>query len=386
LLSQTDAITPIQNEDNFCKNKQPAVHANQQVESQLTVVTDENSSRDNDNNVLSSTLQSSSSTSTAASVISTLATTVTAPTSPSPATHRKYTIGMVGHPNAGKSSLINAILGRPAVSVSKTPGHTKHLQTIPLTEDLQLCDCPGLVFPAVDMPRPLQVLMGIFPPTQLREPYSCVTYLAERLNLPVIYNLSREFEENSRSGGINSADQKKVSAAKGGRKALSSRDEVDLFDILDEEVAKEALAKKKEDFAWSSWTICESLAARKGYRLPGVGGRPDTFKAGLDIVNDCLEGRLTFFFEPPGSEGDEYDLKVRKRAEQKANALKNEFKTDKYSDNDEDIEDRNKTSKQQAKKKKKKMQFNTNRSNLSSYRNKDAAPKKNKSKDTLEYA
>lgn len=40
------------------------------------------------------------------------------------------TLGMVGQPNVGKSSLINSLVGRRVVSVSKTPGHTKHFQEI----------------------------------------------------------------------------------------------------------------------------------------------------------------------------------------------------------------------------------------------------------------
>ena len=35
------------------------------------------------------------------------------------------------------------------VRVSETPGKTKHFQTLPLTEDITLCDCPGLVMPSI---------------------------------------------------------------------------------------------------------------------------------------------------------------------------------------------------------------------------------------------
>ena len=42
------------------------------------------------------------------------------------------------------------------VSVSKTPGHTKHFQTIFISKSVKLCDCPGLVFPSL-MPKQLQV-------------------------------------------------------------------------------------------------------------------------------------------------------------------------------------------------------------------------------------
>ena len=66
------------------------------------------------------------------------------------------TLGMVGHPNVGKSSLINSLVGKRVVSVSKTPGHTKHFQTIFITPKIRLCDCPGLVFPSL-IPRPFQV-------------------------------------------------------------------------------------------------------------------------------------------------------------------------------------------------------------------------------------
>jgi large subunit GTPase 1 len=38
------------------------------------------------------------------------------------------TIGMVGYPNVGKSSTINALLTYKKVSVSSTPGKTKHFQ------------------------------------------------------------------------------------------------------------------------------------------------------------------------------------------------------------------------------------------------------------------
>ncbi|RWA06938.1 hypothetical protein EKO27_g8157 [Xylaria grammica] len=60
---------------------------------------------------------------------------------------RRLEIGLVGYPNVGKSSTINALIGAKKVSVSATPGKTKHFQTIHLSDKVILCDCPGLVFP-----------------------------------------------------------------------------------------------------------------------------------------------------------------------------------------------------------------------------------------------
>ncbi|CAI2184324.1 13708_t:CDS:10 [Funneliformis geosporum] len=90
--------------------------------------------------------------------------------------HELITIGLVGHPNVGKSSLINSILGRTVVSVSKTPGHTKHFQTIHLSKIVRICDSPGLVFPSL-LPKQIQILSGMYPVSQVREPYKSILKL-----------------------------------------------------------------------------------------------------------------------------------------------------------------------------------------------------------------
>ncbi len=56
---------------------------------------------------------------------------------------------MVGYPNVGKSSVINSVFGVKKVAVASMPGKTKHFQTLPLTNQVTLCDCPGLVFPRI---------------------------------------------------------------------------------------------------------------------------------------------------------------------------------------------------------------------------------------------
>jgi large subunit GTPase 1 len=76
---------------------------------------------------------------------------------------------LVGYPNVGKSSTINALIGAKKVSVSSTPGKTKHFQTIQLSDKVLLVDCPGLVFPNFATTKAELVCNGILPIDQLRE-------------------------------------------------------------------------------------------------------------------------------------------------------------------------------------------------------------------------
>lgn len=46
----------------------------------------------------------------------------------------KVEIGLTGYPNVGKSSVINAVLGKKKVGVASMPGKTKHFQTLKLTD------------------------------------------------------------------------------------------------------------------------------------------------------------------------------------------------------------------------------------------------------------
>lgn len=77
------------------------------------------------------------------------------------------TIGLVGYPNVGKSSTINALMIEKKVSVSATPGKTKHFQTLYLDQDLLLCDCPGLVMPSFVLTKADMILNGILPIDQV---------------------------------------------------------------------------------------------------------------------------------------------------------------------------------------------------------------------------
>ncbi|KAI8900665.1 P-loop containing nucleoside triphosphate hydrolase protein [Globomyces pollinis-pini] len=56
------------------------------------------------------------------------------------------TVGVVGFPNVGKSSVINSLKRSKVCGVGSTPGVTKVAQTIHLDKNINLLDCPGIVF------------------------------------------------------------------------------------------------------------------------------------------------------------------------------------------------------------------------------------------------
>ncbi|KAG2489950.1 hypothetical protein HYH03_011581 [Edaphochlamys debaryana] len=56
------------------------------------------------------------------------------------------TVGVVGLPNVGKSSLINSLKRQRVAQVGNTPGVTKSVQEVVLDKHIKLLDSPGVVF------------------------------------------------------------------------------------------------------------------------------------------------------------------------------------------------------------------------------------------------
>lgn len=56
------------------------------------------------------------------------------------------TVGIVGLPNVGKSSIINSLKRSRACNVGATPGITKNVQAVQLDSKIKLLDSPGIVF------------------------------------------------------------------------------------------------------------------------------------------------------------------------------------------------------------------------------------------------
>ena len=57
----------------------------------------------------------------------------------------KITVGIIGYPNTGKSSVINILLGKPVAGVGSDAGFTKGIQKANLTSKIVLLDSPGII-------------------------------------------------------------------------------------------------------------------------------------------------------------------------------------------------------------------------------------------------
>lgn len=61
-------------------------------------------------------------------------------------TKTSITVGIIGYPNVGKSSILNSLKRFRAVGVSPRPGFTTSLQEVVLDKNIRLIDSPGVVF------------------------------------------------------------------------------------------------------------------------------------------------------------------------------------------------------------------------------------------------
>ncbi|KAK1270461.1 hypothetical protein QJS04_geneDACA012914 [Acorus gramineus] len=197
-------------------------------------------------------------------------------------------VGFMGCPNVGKSSTINALVGEKRTGVTSTPGKTKHFQTLIISEELTLCDCPGLVFPSFSSARYEMIVSGVLPIDRMTEHREAVQIVCNRVPRHALEGIY------------------KISLAKSKPYELQSRPPL----------AVELLR-----------TYCTS----RGY--VGSSGLLDETRAARQILKDYIDGTLPHFEMPPGIHKEE---KEEETEEASASSDSDESEPGGHADDDDD--------------------------------------------------
>uniref|UniRef100_A0A674B748 Nucleolar GTP-binding protein 2 n=1 Tax=Salmo trutta TaxID=8032 RepID=A0A674B748_SALTR len=157
---------------------------------------------------------------------------------------KQISVGFIGYPNVGKSSVINTLRSKKVCNVAPLAGETKVWQYITLMRRIFLIDCPGVVYPSEDSESDI-VLKGVVQVEKIRNPEEHIPAVLERAK-------------------------------------------------------PEYIQKTYRIPTWSSpEDFLEKLAMRMGKLLKG--GEPDLTCVSKMVLNDWQRGRIPFFVKPPGA-------------------------------------------------------------------------------------
>ncbi|KAK9074187.1 hypothetical protein SSX86_006784 [Deinandra increscens subsp. villosa] len=107
-------------------------------------------------------------------------------------------VGFVGYPNVGKSSVINTLRTKNVCKVAPIPGETKVWQYITLTKKIFLIDCPGVVYGSSDTETDI-VLKGVVRVTNLHDATEHIGEVLKRVkkeHLERAYKIKEWEDEN----------------------------------------------------------------------------------------------------------------------------------------------------------------------------------------------
>ncbi|KAK4098638.1 NGP1NT-domain-containing protein [Parathielavia hyrcaniae] len=160
---------------------------------------------------------------------------------------KQISVGLIGYPNVGKSSIINALRGKAVTKVAPIPGETKVWQYVTLMKRIYLIDCPGIVPPNHhDTPQDL-LLRGVVRVENVEHPEQYIPAVLKKVKT---HHMERTYE------------------------LKGWKDHIEFLELL----------------------------ARKSGRLL-KGGEPDVDGVAKMVLNDFMRGKIPWFTPAPAMEG-----------------------------------------------------------------------------------
>ncbi|RDA87114.1 hypothetical protein CP532_0156 [Ophiocordyceps camponoti-leonardi (nom. inval.)] len=145
---------------------------------------------------------------------------------------KQISVGVIGGPNTGKSSIINTLLKKKVCSVAPIPGETKVWQYVSLTRRIYLIDSPGVVPPSnSDSPTDL-LLRGVVRVEKVQDPEQYIAAVlgrVKRQHVQKTYGLSHWENE---TGFLEALAQKCGRLLRGGEPDISGVAKMVLNDFV----------------------------------------------------------------------------------------------------------------------------------------------------------
>jgi len=129
---------------------------------------------------------------------------------------KQISVGVIGYPNVGKSSVINTLISKKSCKVAPIPGETKIWQYITLFKNIYLIDCPGVVVDTAGDTEVDSVLKGVVRAERLENPEDFINDIlrvVKREHVAAQYNIPKEGEDT----WISAVDLLEKVAKKAGR-------------------------------------------------------------------------------------------------------------------------------------------------------------------------
>ncbi|KAK9479548.1 NUC091 domain-containing protein [Lipomyces japonicus] len=156
---------------------------------------------------------------------------------------KQISVGFIGYPNTGKSSIINTVRQKKVCTVAPIPGETKVWQYITLMKRIYLIDCPGVVPPSTKDTEIDILLRGVVRVENVSNPEQYIGAMLDRCK-------------------------------------------------------RQHVEKTYEVSGWKNASEFLELIARKSGRLL-KGGEPDENGVAKMVLNDFTRGRLPWYVAPP---------------------------------------------------------------------------------------